>query len=1320
MEKRHQIVVISLIMTLMCILFPHGFGLPLLDTIPVTAEPDLPTICTFHCNTSITWPGHVLKLTVHVLTEDLLGVETGLVTISDLNDTWSQDYILENSGGKLTIFRPITSVDFEGRHVLQAAYQGDSGEGYNPSSDATDVEFCVADPNGDEYCEVTVQPVTSIVFTNDTFSTNVNVTDIGSFDAFSGGNIAIYSPSEDIVLASCTIPYGFYIEITETLEVLIPIWFDPGMITLIANFTDTQGTFLPAFLSFDIDVVGLGHELILNVNPVLINRVDDLVTIRVDFYGDSAIGKVLTIGWTNEITNWTIISQVVANNPEIITWSVNHTFTPGPYRVWAELLNPSTGYVYASDSQSLTLYDYVNLEWEVNTTDLAPGDTVAFSFTCSQQDITTLAVPSRILIFESDVLIGNVTTDDFGMAEFIWNIPVNTSGGSHALNVTVVPLDSDAGIVQQTFWIDLVLLGRTQLQLTCPTQIQRGHTLEITYQLSVEGQDPVDEGQIYFIPPNDPMMTQDVGPDGNGQFVLDISLDHPIWVKTFTVSYGGSEAYRPVEESINILIFSEPHFSVLHINASPILPGQTLRIFGQLLDEVNEGINGQIVAFYLSESIGIGTTTTLYDGSFFYNWLIPTNATPGLNIISAEFPGNISAGYLPPINQPVVTGVLISNEIALEVPEIVTVETNVSMKIHGGFGTNVTIWWQGSWNATWHLLVANLSIPTSSVPYEILWEAPSHRGDILLRMTNTLNLTVFANTAAYVDPQYDFLPPSAPIVLLIDEEFIVNASCSELYRILVNGVPVTLWRTVNTSLPISFSLRGPHTITMEITGDYVIERTIGVAVTVYEPVNININIPSNVVENTSIIIDITVTSGLAGGGPLGGKTVSIVLTDLTRCVTIAEYSTSLDTEGSRIIETDPLPRGFYEVQVVFIADQDWYEPTSESATFTIVGASYLEFNPPECITFNDTMILQARLEDAQGPISEKQIIFRWMHVDGNWTVIGENITAIDGEARLTWKPLMDPGDNYRLKAGFLGSIDLWPESIIRPIKVVTLPPMVVATHSLLPKQNGTAIVTPGEYEVVVQIEEKSQLPYEVYLAVNDQRINMSVVNGTEYLFQGINESYWIPSNGNTLYVGTIIFDGNGVYNVTVETEDSLGTTDRMGLGYFAITPPELLNTCHFLPTDNETAILPNREYQIVVSIKENSPMNYSVFLLINDSKISMTLIEGNGYILQAPNGSSFFISSDENTLWLGMTSFKPNLVYKIEILVEDQFGVEHTWSLGVFQVASINNLDESGVLPGQGDSSDLAVNEELTILLVMGSASSGAVVLLSRPRRNSL
>ncbi|MHA2497698.1 MAG: hypothetical protein ACXAEI_19700, partial [Candidatus Hodarchaeales archaeon] len=162
------------------------------ETAPISAASVIPTFCTIHPNRSVVWPGEILQLTVHVVTEQRQGVESGLVTISNLNTSWSQDYALpSNPAGEVRILVNIGMGEPVGKHVWQATYQGDVGDGYQASNGLTVVEYLSNEPSGLELCKITIQPDADVVFTNASFTITVNVTSENDPSPFFGGNIAI-------------------------------------------------------------------------------------------------------------------------------------------------------------------------------------------------------------------------------------------------------------------------------------------------------------------------------------------------------------------------------------------------------------------------------------------------------------------------------------------------------------------------------------------------------------------------------------------------------------------------------------------------------------------------------------------------------------------------------------------------------------------------------------------------------------------------------------------------------------------------------------------------------------------------------------------------------------------------------------------------------------------------------------------------------------------------------------------------------------------------------------------------------------------------
>ncbi|MHA2231431.1 MAG: hypothetical protein ACXAB4_02965, partial [Candidatus Hodarchaeales archaeon] len=342
--------------------------------------------------------------------------------------------------------------------------------------------------------------------------------------------------------------------------------------------------------------------------------------------------------------------------------------------------------------------------------------------------------------------------------------------------------------------------------------------------------------------------------------------------------------------------------------------------------------------------------------------------------------------------------------------------------------------------------------------------------------------------------------------------------------------------------------------------------------------------------------------------------------------------------------------------------------------------------------------------------------------------LAENITTATGEAIFVWKPTLQPGDDYRLKAELINALDLGSAAVIKPIVVLATPPTIITVHALLSTSaNNTVIVAPGDYEVVAQIQENSPFEYAVYLAVDGNRINMSRVNGTEYLFHNGTDSYWIASNGNSLFIGTVPLLGNGVYNITVETEDAFNTKSTLNLGSFAIIPPKMLNVWSLLPESNETSITADKRYQIVAQVKENSAMDYSVYLVIEGQQSLMTYSQGEGYTLRAPNGTNYFIPANGNPLYSGTIAFPSNGTYKVEIMIEDEFGSSETWEIGLFQVTLASNSSGPNESEGaganngnDGEGNGTSVNEESIVLVLIIGLSSGAVAIVGKPRRNKI
>jgi hypothetical protein len=470
-----------------------------------------------------------------------------------------------------------------------------------------------------------------------------------------------------------------------------------------------------------------------------------------------------------------------------------------------------------------------------------------------------------------------------------------------------------------------------------------------------------------------------------------------------------------------------------------------------------------------------------------------------------------------------------------------------------------------------------------------------------------------------------------------------------------------------------------------------------------------------------------VTSALPGGVPLSGKRIVVGVHDLSHAIMVAEYVVFLDAIGTQLIETDALARGGYEIQVQLLEGQDWFAPTMERITFYAVGQATLEFTPPPTILFNETIIFSATLREAQGPIGGKTIGF-WAQVEGEeWLLLGENSTKATGETLLSWTPLLPPGESYSLKAELKASPDLEPVEVIKPIIVATYPPEIKAIHSSLPTSPDTLMIAPGDYEIVVEVQENSPLDYEVSLLVNGEQTPLARIESSEYFFRTENDSYWIFANDTTFYGGTFTCLADGSYTVAIEATDDLGAKSMIALGTFAVASPTIVDVCSLLPEGNEILIVTDYHYVLVTQVQEQSPMNYTVYLVINGQCTEMGLNPGEGYTLQAPDGTSYFIPANGTQLYVGYLEFTANGTYDIDIVLEDERGETQSWEVGLLEViledASTDDNGSSGnagMNDNERNSMESLFAPETVVLLLLTVVSSGTVVFVGRPRRNKL
>ncbi|MFX0115442.1 MAG: hypothetical protein ACFFB3_12910, partial [Candidatus Hodarchaeota archaeon] len=188
-------------------------------------------------------------------------------------------------------------------------------------------------------------------------------------------------------------------------------------------------------------------------------------------------------------------------------------------------------------------------------------------------------------------------------------------------------------------------------------------------------------------------------------------------------------------------------------------------------------------------------------------------------------------------------------------------------------------------------------------------------------------------------------------------------------------------------------------------------------------------------------------------------------------------------------------------------------------------------------------------------------------------------------------------------------------------------------------------------------------------------------------------------------------------------EDEFGTTNTLEMGIFAIIPPEILDVWSFFPESNEMSVVPGQSYVIVTQIQENSPMSYSVYLVVNDQKILMEHYQGEGFTVLAPNGTKYYIPANGHELYSGILIFPSDGPYDVELLIEDELGSVKVWNLGIFNATSAESKQSSENDDINGDSgrkNGPSTNEESIILLLIIGMSSGTVAFVGRPRKNKV
>ncbi len=326
--------------------------------------------------------GESVFFTIHV-TANGTPVPDGQVTVREATDP-----IYEPSG---TISDGVAIIEWytqtwtpTGWCAFIATYEG--SEGYNTSSDTTQVAVNNPIIPGTQETETIITPNIVDVYPDDTVNFNVVVTYLGSFfPFFDGGYIILVDTTENIVLQRHDIEFKMAQSYVASMSFTIPSWYVKGNHSIESRYTGSSDSGHAASIGscvinmikndtppppevFTISMIG---------NTTIIDYEDGILQIDATINGDDPTGKILRLhSYQDDRSIQHLLEELT-----VISRDYNYIFEPSPIDQLGSILfeltleDPSTQEIKATANISATIEETITIYETIISLDQNPVET---------------------------------------------------------------------------------------------------------------------------------------------------------------------------------------------------------------------------------------------------------------------------------------------------------------------------------------------------------------------------------------------------------------------------------------------------------------------------------------------------------------------------------------------------------------------------------------------------------------------------------------------------------------------------------------------------------------------------------------------------------------------------------------------------------------------------------------------------------------------------------------------------------------------------------------------------------------------------------
>lgn len=807
-------------------------------------------------------PGDIIQFTIWVYA-GFDPVPTGPIRIIDTNTSEYDDSII--LGGKAIINWTVPESIDEGVHFFEAVFQG--FQDFSPSSDICVVSIDDFTPGTSRETSITLTTNSIVAFKNSSINFTIELEILGSVQPyFKGGYISVKNSdlSGSVVIHTYgPLPLKISSILSYSFDYQIPIFSSVGINAYFVEYTgSSQSQTQPCTSSLqNVTIMSTGYWLAQSFNQSVLQREESTLELNTTVLGDNPIGLRLFSYYYQEDQKVVIEDQLLTGRSFTTYFLPNSSVSLGKLTLITELVDPSPSeFQFTNSSQNITVLDRARIDHTVNSTEYRHNETIRIEGYVTEEDVHThpvLCEVEFIDVTDANRSIGNKTTNQDGFVVIDYPIPDNSTVGSHMFCLRTHDTHEYIIDVTETFYIPIK--GLIEIDLTYRSNGVDRNDIAIIEATVLSGGTAISEGSaaLEFAINGSSIETKECEP--GLEFHYFILPSHPVGILRYQLHYLGSPNYDEHIEPFDLTVFSTPTFNIMGQNTSEVIKGQTVRIWGQLVDEIGQPVVYEEVELTdTTTGIFLGRRITDDQGIFHYDYYISESTQIGVHFVEITYLGNIYEFYHPSSNNPVLD-ITVRPPLSVMIEKEVVADYWTSITLEGGLNDVISLEWQKDGQTDWSFLTAVILNSSGQGYYN--WTTPYFKGKFAIRATGP-DTTKYDFSTMYAIPYISVLCNEIGNVN-DPHPFVVNST--EKYQIWIGSQLWQAWREAGIhQYDYTFPNRGVKEITIVCNDSYVFYQEFHKEIIIYEELFVTLSAPLEALVNITVNLDGTVIGEVSG------------------------------------------------------------------------------------------------------------------------------------------------------------------------------------------------------------------------------------------------------------------------------------------------------------------------------------------------------------------------------------------------------------------------------------------------------------------------